>query len=280
MVKSLLRAAVPGRVWARLVWARVLAERELASARTLGWANYARVRFPDARRQRACSLRRMRLRGYAHPIFYRQGTSDRHVIRQVFGRRDYACALAQSGVRFVVDCGANIGCSTFFFLSHFPDARAVVVEPDAANMAVCRKNLAPWADRVTFVGSGVWSASVPLVVERGAFRDGAEWAIQVRAARANETPDLTALTVPDVLARGDFPHADVLKIDIEAAEKEVFDARAAEWLARVGMLVIELHGPECERAVLDALKGFEYDFARAGELSVFTFKHPRAEGPA
>lgn len=267
MLKSLLRAVVPARHWDRLVWGRVLAEREWAAAAALGWANYARLRGPAPRA--GAPLRRVRLPGYAHPLYYRPSGSDPLVIRQVFGRRDYACALGRPDVRFVLDCGANIGCATFFLLSHYPDARAVVVEPDAANMALCRKNLEPWGDRVTFVESGVWSASVPLVVERGAFRDGAEWSIQVRPARPGEAPDLTALTVPDLLARAGFPRADILKMDVEAAEAEVFDDRAPEWLARVGTLVIELHGPACEAAVRGALAGFRYEAARSGELSVF-----------
>ena len=101
--------------------------------------------------------------GYRFPLFFRPGGSDPWVIDQVFVRREYEAVGGLSGIEFLIDCGANIGCTTFYLLHRYPAARAVVVEPDPGNMAMCRRNLAPFADRVTFVEAGVWSSAGPLV---------------------------------------------------------------------------------------------------------------------
>jgi FkbM family methyltransferase len=176
--------------------------------------------------------------------------------------------LGETDVRYIVDCGANIGLTTLYLLHHYPAAQAVVVEPDAGNMRVCRRNLAPFARRVTFVQSGVWSASLPLVVERGRYADGGEWSFQVRPAMTGEQADLIAQTVDDLLNAGDFPRADILKMDIEAAEAELF-AGPTEWLDRVRMLVIELHGQECERVVERAVAGRLARVGMCGELTLY-----------
>jgi FkbM family methyltransferase len=224
-------------------------------------------------------LRTLHLPGYRFPLFYRAGTSDADVIHQVFVRQEYACAAGLPNIEFIVDCGANIGTSAFVLLHRYPNARATVVEPDPGNMAVCRRNLAPFGKRVTFVQAGIWSSTGPLVVERGKYRDGAEWSIQVRPAQAGEPFDVPAITIADLMSSVGFPRIDLLKVDIEAAEAEVFGPGSQAWLGRTRNLVIELHGPACERAVAAALAGSESRVSRHGELTLYQNIIPRGGAP-
>jgi hypothetical protein len=60
-----------------------------------------------------------------------------------------------------------------------------------------------------------------------------------------------------LLAIADIQHIDILKIDIESAELELFKSRSEYWLDRVDMIIIETHDrfrPGSETAVRDALK--------------------------
>jgi FkbM family methyltransferase len=224
-------------------------------------------------------IRSLRLPGYRHSLFYRVGTSDADVSHQVFVRREYECTSGLPGIEFIIDCGANIGTSAFFLLHCYPTARVVVVEPDRGNMALCRRNLAPFGKRVTFVQAGVWSSTGPLVVERGQFGDGAEWSFQVRPARSGERDCVPAITIMDLMSAGGYPRIDLLKIDIEAAEAEVFSEGSQAWLRLTRNLVIELHGPECERKVAAAMEGLESRRARRGELTLFENITPRGGSP-
>lgn len=207
--------------------------------------------------------------GYRYPLYFRPWSSDPKVISQVFVGKEYDCVGSEPEVAYIIDCGANIGCTTFYLLHRYPFARAVVVEPDAENMQLCRLNLAPFADRVTFVESGVWSRSTSMVVERGNYRDGREWAYQIRPAESTETGCFMALTISDLLVRGNFPKIDLLKIDIEAAEAEVFAHEPYDWLDRTRTLVIELHGPHCEKVVAGTLDSYCFQSDHSGELTVF-----------
>lgn len=241
-------------------------------ARELGWGPVARLRFAQWATpfNKFRKLTKVQLPGYRYPIYYREGTSDPFVIEQVFARKEYACIAGEPAVRFIVDGGANVGYTAFYLLHHYPAARIAVVEPDAGNLAVCRKNLAPFGDRVTFIQAGIWDAPGPMTLDRS----GEEWAFVARPAKPGEAVEFQAVTVADVMARTGFPHVDLLKLDIEGAEEVAF-AGSPPWLDRITSLVIELHGPACEAAVAAALDRFSYERSTSGELTVFRHLTPR-----
>ena len=272
VIKPMVRTVTPRWVWqayGNILWYRcVMYPKDAATAARIGWPKFLYLQFWRTRAFASTGVRKIRLHGFRYPIFFRAGTSDPDVIRQVLADCEYECVRNETDVEYIIDCGANVGLTTFYLLHQYPAARAVVVEPDAGNMQMCRRNLAKFADRVTFVSAGVWSSRGPLVVERGGYRDGREWSTQVRPANVNEPADIQAVTVTDLLAAGDFPRVDILKMDIESAEADVF-AGPVEWLERTRLLVIELHGTECERIVNQAVSG-QLNFSEtSGELTIY-----------
>jgi hypothetical protein len=61
-------------------------------------------------------------------------------------------------------------------------------------------------------------------------------------------------------------YVDLLKVDIEGAEKEVFES-SSRWIDRVGAIAIELHDQlksGCSSAFRDATRDFSYE-SRKGE---------------
>jgi FkbM family methyltransferase len=278
-LRKIRRALIPDHLWEPAGRGARAAVRLCHSLRTDAWEiglhQWIQLERDIAARER---VRWVHLPGFNHRVYYRAGTSDPRVLLQIFARREYECVAQEPEVRCVVDCGANIGCTSFFFLHRYPRARVVCVEPDPGNMALCRRNLAPFGDRVTFIQSGVWSSTAPMVVDRGRFGDGSAWSFQVREARRDEPVDFHALTIPDLLRAGGFERVDVLKVDIEAAEAEVF--QNADWLGVVRHLVIETHGQECERAVAGAFLGREYELRFSGELTVYKNIRRSGERPS
>lgn len=228
-----------------------------------GGAKPAAVGSPASRR-----VRRLKLKGYRHPLYYRTGTSDLDVIRQVFVDREYECIGDEADVRLVIDCGANIGCTSAYFLRRYPLARVISIEPDPGNLAICRRNLTPYGERSTLIHSAIWPTPAPMRIERGGFRDGREWAFQVSPAAEGQTPDLIATTIDELIDGSGADRADILKIDIEGAEAALFREGPERWLPRTRHLVIELHGPECERAFEGALSGYRYESSQHGELTL------------
>ncbi len=66
---------------------------------------------------------------------------------------------------------------------------------------------------------------------------------------------VSGISVSDSLEAEGLSRVDLLKIDIEGSEFEVFSGDCS-WLKRVGIIVIELHDymrPGCSKALMDAL---------------------------
>ncbi len=210
------------------------------------------------------------MRGFRHPLYVRHGTTDLSVVRQVFCHEEYSCVLGIQSPRLIVDCGANIGCTSFYLLHHFPDAKVVAVEPDGGNYEVCKRNLAPFGDQVTLLRKGVWPQAAALRVVEGTggkveWAKG-EWAMEVRPCLSGEQPDVEGVTIPDILEQTQQDQIDLLKVDIEGAERYLFAEGTDAWLGLTRNIVIELHGEECTRVFFDALRGYRYSQQHRGEL--------------
>ncbi len=200
----------------------------------------------------------------------RPRSSDAYVFGQIFVGREYRCLDEVPEPALIIDCGANVGYSTVYFLNRFPKSHVIAVEPDPANFKLLLENTMAYPGRVTAVCSGVWSHETGLVMNDQIFGDGREWARTVRPSQYDEKPDFVAADIGSLLAKSDFPRISILKMDIEGAEAVVFASNYEAWIKRVDNIVIELHGEECERIFRRAVEHEGFIFDRCDELTVCT----------
>jgi FkbM family methyltransferase len=206
----------------------------------------------------------------------RAGTSDVDVFTQILVDREYRCLDAVENAGLVVDCGANVGYSAAYFLTRFPEAFVVAVEPDPGNFEMLVRNLAPYEGRARPMHTGVWSHPAGLAISEEKFGDGREWAVRVREARAGERPVMMATDIATLLAGSGYSRISILKVDVEGAEQVIFAGRPGAWLDLVDNLVIELHGAECERVFNRAIADRGFYVSRCDELTVCTRSNPAA----
>ncbi|MBE2248328.1 MAG: FkbM family methyltransferase [Myxococcus sp.] len=211
---------------------------------------------------------RLQSKHAAHPLWARPGTSDLDVFCQIFRDREYECLDGVVNPSLVIDCGANVGYASAYFLSRFPSARVISVEPDPDNFAALKINVRPFGDRCQLVNTGIWSSTTGLVMDETAWGDGREWARTVRPAKPDEIPVMQATDIGALLTSSGHERISILKIDIEGAEGEVFSAGAPDWLARVDNLVIELHGSAHEATFHRAIAGAGFEVSSSYELTV------------
>lgn len=223
-------------------------------------------------------LRRSSLLGYRvkprkvrHPLLVRPGTSDIHAFYQVFVQQEYALdCLIDGGV--ILDCGANVGYASIFFLSRLPSSRVVAVEPDKGNFDALQTNLGPYHDRAMCVRAGVWSRIGRLAESSVPFRDGLEWTRQFQYCGDGEVGYCEALDVPALMARAGAERVSILKMDIEGAEREVFREGCDAWVDRVDLMIIELHddtlfGP-ASPVFMNVVRRHGFTVSRHGDLTV------------
>ncbi len=204
--------------------------------------------------------------GARHPVFLRVPSSDVPTYRQVFLRQDYAFATDHP-LRVIVDAGANIGLAAVYFALRFPDARIVALEPEPGNYAMLARNVAPYP-QVTPLRAALWNKNEAIdVVDPGV---GA-WGFRVQTPDGTAHVSTPAFTV-DTLARDHaLERIDILKVDIEGAEKEVF-ADTSAWIDRVRAIIIELHEYlrlGCNRSFYSGSSGFDHEWRR-GENTYVT----------
>lgn len=209
----------------------------------IGWRGAAR--YVRAVRGPKDNVYALRMRGVSGDLWCRSNTSDRAVFSQVFIDQQYRLDLPNPDlVRLVVDCGANVGFSTVWFASRFPNSTVVAVEPDPANYAMLKRNVAQFGDRIVCMSAAVWPKDGRAKIEC----DSYGWGTRIREALPYEDGDVDAISLETLLSRFPGGGIDILKIDIEGGERELFCSEGIRTvLDRVGVMMIELHGQECRR---------------------------------
>jgi FkbM family methyltransferase len=207
-----------------------------------------------------------------HPLCIRMGSSDIDVYRQIFIDGEYDCLADLPDVRLVIDCGANVGYSSAYFLSQFPHCQVVAVEPDPQNFAMLRRNLVEYGDRAKLVHAGVWSHAARLALSQEFYRDGREWSRQVRLCGPDEKADFEGVDVGSLLACAGQDRISLLKVDVEGAEAVMFAENFRSWLDRVDAIVIELHNDTAfgngSDVFFSAIRGQGFQVSRSGERTI------------
>lgn len=193
------------------------------------------------------------------PILVRARTSDKPTFEQVFVRGEYDTSFITFRPEVIVDAGANAGFATRFFARRYPWARIIAIEPEPSNFDLLRRNTGH-LDTVVPLQAALWSRSVSLRIENPL---DDKWAFRVEEAPVTDPVHIRGITVPETMECAGSTRIDILKLDIEGAEKELFESGCDTWLSRVNAIMVELHDrlrPGCSDAFYRAIRG--HDFAR------------------
>lgn len=201
----------------------------------------------------------MHLNCLRDPLFFRVGSSDGSVIEEVFVRKIYQPTIDLAGqVRQVVDLGANAGFSVRLWQNVYPDARVIAVEPDVGNCEMIRRNSDPRSSAPPIIFQGCVAATSGHVFLN---RSGVECAFFMSHEKNLDTGEVPSYSMMDVLTKGEsLPTIDLLKCDIEGAEKELF-ADCGSWINRVRTIILELHPPYSQQELMADLSKNGGDFS-------------------
>jgi FkbM family methyltransferase len=188
------------------------------------------------------------------PIVMRPRTSDAEIFEQIFVHEQYSLPTNTSP-KLIVDGGANVGFAAVYFANRYPRADIIAIEPEESNFQILRENTALYP-KIKILQSAIWSVNTRLRIENP---EDPKDAFRVQEAEQGEG-SVDALTIDEVLKSSDAPFIDILKLDIEGAEKEVFES-SEPWLDRVGVFIVELHDrlkPGCSEAFYSAVSKLDF----------------------
>jgi FkbM family methyltransferase len=179
----------------------------------------------------------LKLNNFKQPIYLREGSSDGYVFEQIFIYKEYNIKL-KTEPKYIIDGGGNTGLSAVYFQNRFPNSKIIVIEPDIENFEQLQKNTKHYENIFPVLG-GLWNHKMYAeVVDK--FQTG-KWGLSIEATKEASSTSIQTFTIDELMQKYNFPHIDLLKLDIEGAEKELFEDNYKEWLKATHVLVIELH---------------------------------------
>lgn len=221
------------------------------------------TRIVQLKSQRSDQLATIAVPGGGGPFHVRPGTSDMAIFDEIF----YSKYLQRDrSFRTVLDCGANIGCTVRYWKMLDPTCTVIAIEPDPENFELLQRNTGQ-LESVHCIKAGIWPTAGTLHLEKEGVGHSAVRTLHDR------TGDTAAVTIPGLLQQFGLDRIDLVKIDIEGSELELFTQGDLSWIARVNTIAIELHDhwrPGCGEAFFKAIAPYQWTYAIVGYTMVCT----------
>lgn len=200
-------------------------------------------------------------------LLIRPGTQDAKTFRQVLGGQPYRIRVPWEP-RTIIDGGANVGFASISFARQFPKADIIAVEPEEGNFRVMCDNLRPFS-LVKTIQAAIWPRKESLqITNPGA----ASWSFQVGPIKEGaDMSVLRSVTMNELSEQAADRLLDIVKLDIEGAEKALFADGDNEWLTRTGAILIEFHDrrvPGCRDSFFAALSKGDWRLFYWGETVI------------
>lgn len=212
---------------------------------------------------RKYKLFKLRLPKVKHPIFLRNNSSDVDTFYQIFYYKGYETEF-NIDPKVIVDCGANIGLATVWFKNKYPNAKIVSVEPASSNYEMLVKNTEAY-DNVSCLKAGIWNKNAILKVVDNGY---GEWGFMTEEVETEGPDTINSVSIDGLMEKFGLDHIDLLKIDIEGSEKELFEKNYEKWMPKVKVILIELHDSmkeDCIRTFFKAMVNYKFTMRCKGE---------------
>lgn len=201
-----------------------------------------------------------------NPLIIRKNTTDNLIFRSIFIFKEFKLPI-KIKPKLIIDGGAYTGLSALYYSSKYPDAKIFAVEPEESNFEILEKQTKK-IHNITRIKAGLWYKDAFLKIVNG--KTG-KWDFTVKEVEKSEAYDIKAVTIDDLLKRSGFDEIDILKLDIEGSEKELFSKNYNSWINKVNIIVIELHDwmrEGCAQSLYSAINQAEWKKYKSGEKLV------------
>ena len=208
-------------------------------------------------------------RSIVHPIYLRNNTSDIDAFYQLFYDKEYDIKF-EKDPDVIVDCGANIGLASIYFKNKYPNAKIIAIEPEAANYQLLVKNTGQYHD-IYCLEAGVWNKTTDLKIKDVGLGN---WGFVTEKVDHEDGSTVKAISIDKIIEQFGLDKIDVLKIDIEGAEKELFENNSELWLPKVRAVIVELHDgmkEGCSKSFFRAMLPYKFKMQTKGENIICEF---------
>ena len=195
------------------------------------------------------------------PVFFRGIYSDYAMFEQIFIEKQYLLPITINAQN-IIDLGANVGYASVYFANQFPNAKIVALEPEKNNYASAVTNTKNYTN-ITLLHGAVWDKSENInLVDNGLGEAG----FMVEKGKGNNI--VRGYTVDEIMQLMNIAIIDILKIDIEGAEKEIFETNYENWIPNTKIIIVETHDryrKGTSRAIFNTIGKYDFSLELSGE---------------
>ena len=190
----------------------------------------------------------------AHPVKIRNIDNDVGVFAYVLWKKFHlpprGYELSNDGI--ILDLGVNIGLSVAHYKTIYPENPIIGYEMDASNFEIAKHNTRHYKN-VQLFNKAVWIKNIKVSYNKDSRFDS--FSIDNEVTHKN-VAFAQGLTIRDIISQHSIDNIEFLKMDIEGAEKAIFNEHNKDWLKIVKSFNIEFHLDKDEN-LNDYIKIFE-----------------------
>jgi FkbM family methyltransferase len=212
------------------------------------------------------------LPGLSSPLYIRSNSTDLLTFHQIFTFKEYEMNLWFKP-KFIIDAGANIGLAAVYFTRKHPNAKIIAIEPENSNFEMLKKNSKNYKNIFLHKRALYNQSNLVLnVIDKGYGNWGFITEINDNLDSKNIVETVKTITIDEIIKEYDLEFVDLLKIDIEGGEKELFESNYENWLPKTKCIAIELHDGikmGSSKSFLKAISKYNFSYHNKGENLVF-----------
>jgi FkbM family methyltransferase len=207
----------------------------------------------------------------------RKKSTDFLVFEQVILKQEYKPFLelikkySQNKGLNLVDAGSNVGFASLYLNKHLNINRIVSIEPSKENIKNLKENFhSNSITNIHIYETGLWEKKTRLKLDTN-FRDGREWSLRLIETNENDPDGFDCISIENIFNDEKIEIIDILKIDIEGGEKEVFKAfeKDNSILSKIKFIAIEIHDEVADRVKINTqLLNAGFEIETVGETTI------------
>jgi FkbM family methyltransferase len=183
------------------------------------------------------------------PFYLFKTDSSFQIANDIFAGVTYPIVPLVSGVKTVVDIGANVGAASVYLATAYPEAQVYALEPGSSPLSLLRQNVSS-LHNVTVLPFGLHSSEKTLTLFHGKI-DTVESSVSPSLRTTSESEPIQLLGASQFLSSHGIDKVDVMKIDTEGCEVPILRS-LEKYLPEVKVLYVEYHS-ERDRRLIDGI---------------------------
>lgn len=203
------------------------------------------------------------------PFSYRGETSDEIVGNEILEGGKYVLPIEDFQPKVIIDCGSHIGYSALYYANTYPDAEIYAIEPEKLNFKFLQYNTL-FYDNINPIKAAVWGNEGFVRLEETELGERGYMTVETGEDDPNA---IKTTTIGKLIYEKGINEIDLLKIDVEGAEKEIFGAEGVDdWLGKVKVLSLVIHDDLKSGAsfeVFKAISKYKWKFSANGDALTF-----------